>query len=609
MEDHEHNLPEERPREKDESQAQDAADQNLHSSESPEGAAPLPEEGAIPPGGYPPPEGYPSQGQAYPPAGGYPSQGQGYPPQGGYQSPSYASYSAMPLKQKTKQPNGSKRRAWPWVLAGGVLLVAAVVVVLLTVVLPTGGGGSALVYNPVSPMFYAEDDAYYVTAGEESIELEDIQAADYGLNAAMDAGKTYLYYLADAKHGEGALMRLKLNDAAAEPETCAEDVCSADISNDGSRVLLLRDIDDGVGDLYLWTVSGEEKLDTSVVVDSYRFSPNGQNLSYTKADSGDSEDKTFCLKIGGAAPEEVADVEGIYVYGYPLDDGALLYMAEDEDYNGTLYRYANGNEDRLGDGYLYAIFNSRELLYKDGNKLYYYKNGSRERISKECQDVAFAQKEVSTVDYSSDKHFVLAEGSEDDMVLYDCVLGRDPVKITKTDYSWVMVSNNFDWVAYRNNGTQYLAHKKGNEWEDRIKVITDVNSSSFDKKGRYLYVLDNDGEFGRYILASSEYEELYDDVTSYQLIGDDIYVVTEDQELYRVTATSDELIAENASINTETYGGGFYVVVASDGSQDIEYYAANSTDGKSVAYDVDDTGVYIRGYISYYPDVEEESGY
>jgi hypothetical protein len=315
------------------------------------------------------------------------------------------------------------------------------------------------------------------------------------------------------------------------------------------------------------------------------------------------------LKLGGSAPEEVAEVEGVFAYGYPLDDGTILYMVEDEDNNGVLYRYANGTEDRLGNGNFYAIFNSRELLFKDGDKLYYYNNGSKERISKECQDVAFAQKEVDTADYSSDKHFVLTEGSDDDMVIYECVPGQDLIKIGKTDYSWVMVSNNFDWVAYQNNGTQYLAHKKGNEWEDRIKVMTEVNYSSFDKKGQYLYVLGNDGEFGRYILAGSKYEELYDDVVSYRLIGDDIYVVTEDQELYLVTASSDELIAEDAAVDTETYGGGFYVVITSDGSQDIEYYAPNSAEGESVAYDVDDSGVYTRGYISYYPDVEEESEY
>ena len=597
--DRDQNLPEEKPWDQNqEPQKEDDADPKRQSPELPGVESALPNDSVIPQGGYPPSGGYP----------GYP----GYPPPGGYQSSAYAPYdSAQPPFQKPpkvkKQPNGSKRRAWPWVLAGGLLLAAAVVVVLLTVVLPAGGSGNALVYNPASPMFYAEDGVYYVTAGAESIELEGIQTASYGLNAMMDAGKSYLYFLADAKRGEGTLMRLKLNDADAETETCAEDVCSADLSNDGSRVLLLRDVDDGVGDLYLWTVSGEQKVDSSVVADSYRFSPNDQNIFYIKADSSDSEDKTLCLKLGGAEPEEVADVEGVYAYGYPLDDGTLLYLVEDEDYSGKLYCYATGNEDRLGSGYLYAIFNSKELLYKDGDKLYYYKNSTRERISKECVNVFFAQKEVNTVGYSSDKHFVLAEGSEDDIVLYEYILGRDPVKIAKTDYDWVMVSNDFNWVAYQNNGTQYLARKKGSEWEDRIKVMGDVATSSFDDKGRYLYVLDTDGEFGRYVLAKNEFEELYDDVVSYRLIGDDVYVMTEDQELYRITAVSEELIAEDAVIDTETYGGGFYVVVTSDGSQDIEYYAPNSTEGESVAYDVEDTGVYTQGYIGFYPEDEVES--
>ena len=118
----------------------------------------------------------------------------------------------------------------------------------------------------------------------------------------------------------------------------------------------------------------------------------------------------------------------------------------------------------------------------------------RERISKNYDNSIFAQKRVFSV--YTDKHFVLVENDGDEnYVLSECVPGQDLIDITKTDSSSVSVSKNFDWVAYQKKGNQYLAHKTGGEWEDRIKVMDDVSYAQFDEDYRYLYCLSTGGDF------------------------------------------------------------------------------------------------------------------
>ena len=129
--------------------------------------------------------------------------------------------------------------------------------------------------------------------------MEDAQFTDYSLNGMVDSDREYLYYLADTDDGEGTLMRLKLNDPGAKPEKFSEDVCSADISRDGSRLMLIKNVKDGSGDLYLWTAAGEEKLDSSVDTIKYSFSYGGNALWYVKNDgSGDTEEQTLYMKAG-----------------------------------------------------------------------------------------------------------------------------------------------------------------------------------------------------------------------------------------------------------------------------------------------------------------------
>ena len=105
---------------------------------------------------------------------------------------------------------------------------------------------------------------------------------------------------------------------------------------------------------------------------------------------------------------------------------------------------------------------------------------------------------------------------------------------------------------------------------------------------------------GRYVLATGEYEELYEDVREHSFIGDGVYVITNDGELYRVTAKGEDRLAEDVYDITETYDHGFYVTKTAD-AYDIEYFAPGSDKGERVAYDVDNI-VGLNYYVEYYND-------
>ena len=327
----------------------------------------------------------------------------------------------------------------------------------------------------------------------------------------------------------------------------------------------------------------------------------------TYSENSDNEGRsTLYVKKGSGEPEEVASDSSSQSigYAYVFDDGTVFYETHDKDSGESmLYRHAAGSSDRIGKGDIEAVFSSSELLFSDGDTLYHsLPGGGRERVTKSFQSVVFAAQDYfSTVQRLSEKHLVVVEKtSSEEYVLSEWIPGKDLVQITKSDQPYISVSKAFDWVAYQKNGAQYLAHKKGGEWEDRIKVASDAYAGRFDADGKYYYYVTEDWEFGRYTLASGDSEVLYDDVGSFLLMDSGNYVVTRDSELYRMTDKKGKLLAEDVASVTETFGGGFYVTKTAD-AYDIEYFAPGADKGARVVYDADAL-LYLNGYIRFAPE-------
>jgi hypothetical protein len=105
-------------------------------------------------------------------------------------------------------------------------------------------------------LIYKKDGSVYLTNGIKTACLGDPQLiegdAEYGdyLNSILAADGRILYYLngVDAVAG-GELMGVDIS--VLEPESLAEGVFAAEVSNDGEQVLYIKNLADGFGDLYV----------------------------------------------------------------------------------------------------------------------------------------------------------------------------------------------------------------------------------------------------------------------------------------------------------------------------------------------------------------------
>ena len=460
-----------------------------------------------------------------------------------------------PVQAPPKRPINKKLL---WIVCGAAALVVVAVVLVLSL---ASGGGEGVKSDP---MLFVEDDSVYLAVGAVSIELEDAVFTEsaYGsphLNAGLSADGNTLYYLADVKasSGEGDLMRIALGNAEAEPERIAEDVYSAQIAPDGSKVLYISDAESHEGDLYLCTPGGKpERIAEEVSVDSYGFSPNGSRIFYARQDG----DTATLVTYSGGSEKEIAELDKEY-YALMDDAGRVLFETYDSD-EYTLYLYVNGDTERIcrSDDYisLYQAFGRMdEFLYAVDDELFYYAQGDETSLSDEYYWMHFPGNSGDPR-VAADKRFVLVEGDSDLSVLYDVTIPGEPVKIGKTDRVYDhAVDSGFRYCAYMYHDTLYLTRKAGSSWSDREEVCENPYRAAFDDNGTTLYYIvledasDASGDLCRMALATGKAETLMEDVTSFSFSGGAVYALNDDGEVHLV-------IGEDNTVQVEDDINGLY---------------------------------------------------
>lgn len=518
-----------------------------------------------------------------------------------------------PVSGLTSQAAHEKRitksnRKWPILAAVGFIIVAACLMILFFLMKERPAG------EWIMPLLYRKDDVVYITAGKDSIALPDAHLVEHDrLNATIDSDRNYLYYLSETS-GEPQLMRLKLNDSKAIPELCAEDVHYAYVSEDGNRVLLIKEVKNFAGELIVWQDGKETKIAESVSVMGFGFSPNGKNICFYTIDPNEDTGRTLFVKTGGKEPVQVAADQNdtILQNAFVFDDGSVFYIVKESQFESgsIMYRYAKGNSERIGAGKLIAAFSSSEWLIEDEDALYYYASGQRERISRDASNLSFAVPWYYLADLRQipDKHFAFAENKDDsEFVLCECEPGKQLVEIIETDNDRFSIDRSFQWLEYTNeDDSLYLIQKNDKTWGNRVKVETDVYASTFDDNGDYLYYTTYDGDFSRYDLNAGKTEDLFEEVEYFRLIGKRIFVITEDQELFLISSDRNQLVTEDALNLHETFQGGMYIVSEGD-PLNIDYLSGKNATVVPIVEDADEL-ISLQGFIVYRSDDFDNDG-
>ena len=490
-----------------------------------------------------------------------------------------------------------KKKVWLWIVLTVILAAAAVMAAVLVFALP--GGDAQMDYYMV-PVFYEDGGDFYMTAGAESIELKDVQpldSDDADINGMIDEKRNFLYYLADEKDGVGDMMRIKLGGSVSQPVKCVSGVCYAVCSRDGGRVLYMKDMDDGEGDLYLYP---GEKIDESVMMGEMGFSKGGGCIYYITADK--KERHTLYVKNGQSAPEQAAEASGSESFESVtvFDDGAVAYTLLDGD-DKEVWRWDGGEAEKLSEGELADVIDSSRLLYTLDDSLYYWsESGGSEKVSGDFFDMYFAPPTGYYGDprKSIEDRLVIAEKNGKGYRLLEYTAGGEAEEIADAASGYVIVGNTFNWVCYYDDEVR-LAHKKAGKWESST-IEDEIKTGMFDTSGKFFYYISEDDDLMRIVLLSGEKDRMCKDVSTFWEIGGTLYPRTSDGDLYLVRPDgSSEKIAENAYHITETYGGAFYVVTY-DEKYDAEYFLPGEDKGESVFKGVDSV-FWPQRYIDWLP--------
>ncbi len=533
---------------------------------------------------------------------------------------------ARPLKK------AKKKNRWIWFAAGGAAIVIAAVLLLFVFhVFPAGNAEE----NKLMPIFYSDHDSAYMAVNESVVELEGAmfaQDSESELNAITNPGNDYLYYLADAEDGEGTLMRVKLDDPEADPLICAEYVCNARVSADGESVLMLREMEDNTGELYRWKDGEEESIAKSVPESQFGLSPDGTVACYFTVviDNEDTETKALNVRIGTGDPEEIYTLEEneSILRVHVFDEGVVIFQIRDsEEKTDRICRYSDGKLETIGDGRLMAVFNSSELLYKEDTSLYYLpSDGETERITKNYFHISVSDSDLWS--YTSlfidtnelpEKRFVLFELTDDEIILSECVPGESLTEIVeidqfKDDYSenqylllyyadglFGRVSESYQWLIYFDGDEWKLANKTEGEWDNDIDLPEDAQTGKFDASEQYLYYK-SDEKLMRYDLFLEEAERVLRDIASFGIIEGRIFAITNDDELYSITADDEKRIAKEVAGFNKVGGDKFYVLLSAN-EYDIDYYESADAEGINIVFDADRVlTLSSSGAIDYYPE-------
>ncbi len=268
------------------------------------------------------------------------------------------------------------------------------------------------------PLIYSTDGQVFMACGENTVCLAGAQVVedskDKTIRAEISKDNRTLIYISDYDEstGAGTLMGVR-TDCLSQPYSIDTGVYAAEISADGNRALLVKNVADDVGDLYLYKGEGAPQLLCGGVSrENLGFSPDGKTICYEKE-------------------------RRLYVQ----EDGREAMEAADTTKAGSLY-----------------VMNGGRLLYGTSYYIYFFANGETQ-VEAEDAYLVKVQKETDTYLYRTPKGFFSKQPGREAKLLIEDARG---IEIwTEFQYSGSLYNSFFDNAyVFPFKGDRFLMAKR-----------------------------------------------------------------------------------------------------------------------------------------------------
>ena len=402
-----------------------------------------------------------------------------------------------------------------------------------------------------------DSDLLVTMNGKELSTEEDISSVRYSDDNSLTVVKTV----------DGVLYVVK-KDKLVEVD---EDIDSYIISTFGDSIAYMKDVEDYVGELFLFNVAKEEavKVDSEAYEEYYTLSPDGKTIAYVGNCEIETDEWWGYKEFAGGdvfVSKNGKDAEKLYKDAVPVaisDNAKYVYYVEDFMEDGKLY--VNGEKivsdiDSV-DG---VFFNNdlSEMLYEADGDTKYYKAAKNTDVK------------------------VKSSG------LYSVVVPSDTIFCDMNDAYYVGIDT-FNKTVLKLNAGYYYMYDKGEETE---KVSSEASSMLVSEDGKsLLYVEDDDLVYIKNVTKSREEDVIGENLDIRRLRASKdlkkIYFVDEDEELFFFKKNDKSVsIADDVTdiVYSDEFGGVYFIE-----DEELFYATKNEKSKKSIAEDV--TDVYKSG--------------
>ena len=452
-------------------------------------------------------------------------------------------------------------------------------------------------WDNVPELLYEVDGAVYAANGAYTTRLY----ADEHYVFSFETGR---YYYLDHFNTTTSTGDLMAADGSGQPPTLVDmNVCEVKMSQDGSRVLYLKDITDGTGTLYSWSADAETEMISEDVPlysefseGSYGFSPNGAHVYFT---TEENNQYTLFVKTGQVESEKVADLEvGDYLSKIvvsttstmpPINNkGRILYSQYNEAGEWETFSFQDEKKESLGlnSVVLLPFADSGGILYIKDQQLYY--KTAEGTIQFDSEGHTSLPKNpyhfYGDTNLMSDTRFIidLADtGQEGKVTLYefDTAQPKKLSKIAVSDRNDYIIDRDYSVVFYSLDDRYYIKHRTEDGWSESKEIQLNLEGLGatgifmrwfvdFDSTGRYCYCASRIGEdvlkLVKYEIETATETDIFSGFYSFWLTDDVPYALKEDGGLYRadtgelITDHCDSYYPDASELYFRTEGGALY---------------------------------------------------
>lgn len=450
------------------------------------------------------------------------------------------------------------------------IVAGALLIVIIIIIAACSGGGSRFQFQEYEGGNYQQASAYVLFNTE-------------GVNVESDEIISDVYVSADGSttafcDSEGTLFIIGKKG----PSKVADDVANAVISTCGNTIAYVKDADDYVGELFLYTVSKDKsvRIDKEVYAENLVLSPDGKSIAYVG--NCEVENGWFSYEVTGDLflSKKGNDGEKLYSDAIPVaitNNGKNVFYVKDSE---KLYVNDEKIASDITSGTFAFNLNNTELIYnKDGNSYYY------------------TLKMEDSIKLKGESFYSLL-APEDTIIKY----------MSADEYSvYTYGIDTFNKSVLSIGGSVYYMSEKGDSVE---RITSDLRSYKMTEDGESLLYVDYSGDlmYIKNVNKSLMADPLGDDLEAdYFVTSDDlkkVYYVS-DEELFYLNKDKGVRISDDVEsvVYSDKYGVVYFT------SEDELFYAKTKAKTKERVMGEYVVGVYEIGNEVLFEYAEDDDTY